>query len=192
MNTRRNWVIVVIISATAGFFALQNGLGPVDAIATNTPAAEFTITDTPSFTPTYEGCSFMWANHDDVELSEKVNGIVRAFEPRADANANLYGEDCVYADGHSTFSTMETDFYVHLPTQDLTDKQAFGNWMKLVMDAFLQIPDDEIQGNDGFVEFWFIKSETDNLIVRVPIDEYKAKSQGKSGSELFRLFYKNP
>src|SRR5258706_1859698 len=184
MNKRRNWVIVLVISVTVGFFALQNGIKPGENIPID-------FTDSVTFTPTYEGCAFVWANHDDPEVSKKVDGIVRAFDPKADANASLYGEDCVYADGHSTFSTMETDFYVHVPVEDLTNKEAIGNWIRQVMDAFLEIPKDEIPGNDGFVEFWFIKSKTENLIIRVPLSDYRNEAQGKSGSELFELFYKN-
>jgi hypothetical protein len=55
------------------------------------------------------------------------------------------------------------------------------------------LPDDLIAGpKPGFVEFWFIKSEGEHIIVRVPIQKYRDEAAGKSGEELFRLFYTNP
>ncbi len=191
MNKKRNWIVALVVSATAGFFALQSGLAPTD----NPPTATQTIvaTEAATFTPTYEGCGFMWAYHDDPELTKKVDAAVRALDPLASANATLFGEDCIFADGHSTFSIMETDFYVRRPFDDLNNEEAFGNWIKQVMDVILQIPQEEIQqaGNPGFVEFWFVKSETENLIVRVPIQQYRDEAQGKSGAELFQLFHNN-
>jgi len=189
VNKKRKVIIAVIVSVTAGFFAIQNAQAPPpDNISTSATKTEDIIIDIGTFTPTYEGCAFIWANHDAPELTEKVDAAVRALNPDASANANTYGEDCVYGDGHSTFSTMETDFYVRLPVEDLTNDQAFGDWMKQVLDAILQIPREEVKGNDGFVDFWFIKSETENVIVHVPIQRYRSEAQGKTGGELFRMF----
>ena len=55
-----------------------------------------------------------------------IDEEIRAIDPAASGNASYYGEDCVYADGHSTFSAMETDFYVRIPVDDLTNEEAFG------------------------------------------------------------------
>ncbi len=85
---------------------------------------------------------------------------------------------------------METDFNVRLPADDLTNEEAFGNWMKQVLDIILQIPDEEIW-NPGYVEFWFIRDDTENLIVRVSVQQYRDEAQQKTGTELFQLFYKN-
>ena len=51
-----------------------------------------------------------------------------------------------------------------------------------------EIPREEIQGNYGFVEFWFEKNEAEHVIVRVPIQKYMDEAQGKTGAELFRMF----
>ena len=91
-----------------------------------------------------------------------------------------------------TFGVMETDFTVRLPVDDLTDEEAFGNWLAQVMNAALQIPEEEIQGKYGFVEFWFEKSEAEHITFRVPIPQYQTEGQGKTGTELFRLYYNQP
>lgn len=131
----------------------------------------------------------MWATHDALELTKKVDAAIRALNEQASARANLFGEDCIYSDGQSTFSVMETDFYVQLPVDNLTDEEAFGNWMAQVLPLIVQIPKDEIQGNYGFVEFSFIKSDTERIIFRVPISTYISEAKEKSGTELFQFFY---
>ncbi|MBI5840892.1 MAG: hypothetical protein HZB19_12390 [Chloroflexi bacterium] len=147
---------------------------------------------TPTFTPAYESCYFVWASQELPELTQKMDIEIRALDPNASANASAFGEDCVFADGHSTFSAMETDFYIRMPVSDLTDEEAFGNWMAQVMLVILQLPSEEVPGpQPGFVEFWFIKSDTENLVVRVPIQQYKDVKE-KTGMELFRWFYIPP
>lgn len=134
----------------------------------------------------------MWAYHDSPDLTEKINTTVRDLNPDASARAELFGEDCIYADGSATFGAMETDFYVQFPVDDITDEEAFGNWMAQVMLFVLQIPDEEVEGNYGFVEFLFVKSETERIIFRVPIATYVTEAKEKSGAELFRFFYTPP
>lgn len=193
MKHRRNWVIGIILAATAGFVALQSVTAPEADISTSTPSITNTstpfFTDTPTLAHANEGCGYTWAYHDDPALTEKFDKAVRDINPDASARAELFGEDCVYADGSSVFSAMETDFYVQLPVDDLTNEEAFGNWIAQVMSFTTQIPEDEIQGNDGFVEFSFIKSETERIIFRVPIATYLADAKDKSGTELYRFFH---
>ena len=125
-------------------------------------------------------------------MTEKLDTAVKALNPDASGRAQLFGEDCVYADGHSTFGAMETDFYVRSPADDLSNEEAFGNWMAQVMPIIVEIPREEIQGNYGFVEFWFEKNEAEHVIVRVPIQQYINDVQGKTGAELFRIFSTAP
>ena len=113
-------------------------------------------------------------------MTKEIDTAVRAINPSASARAELYGEDCVYADGRSTFGAMETDFHVRLPADDLTNEEAFGNWMAQVMPIVAEIPREEIQGNYGFVEFWFEKNDAEHLIVRVPIQKYIDEAQGEN------------
>ena len=168
---------------------VQNALAPPGSNTPTGTPADAIVADFATFPPTYEGCAFVWASHADPTMTERLNAAVRALDPSATASASLYGEDCVYADGHSTFSIMETDFYVRLPVDDLSDEEGFGIWMKQVLDAISQIPRSDIRGNDGFVDFQFIHSETDNLTVHVLIQRYRSEAQGLTGSKLFELFY---
>ncbi len=190
MNRNRTLIIGILLTATAGFIALQNGFTSNPENETQTPSVTFT--DAPTVTPTYEPCGYMWAYHDDIKLKEKIDASVKSLDPNSKAKVSLYGEDCVFSDGHSTFSVMETDIYVYQPVDNLTFEEALGNWISQVMQVIVQIPRDDIQGNYGFVEFWFEKSEVEHVIVRVPIQKYINEAQGKSGAELFQLFSNSP
>lgn len=194
MKHKRNWAIGIILSATAAFIALQNVAAPTHE--TESPDSVVTITASIEPSPTVVdnsgGCGYMWAYHDDPELTAKVDEAIRGLDPTASANAQQFGEDCVYADGHSTFGAMETDFYVHLPIDDLTNNDLFGNWIAQVMTIITQIPREELPGNYGFVEFGFEKSDTEHLVVRVPIQKYLDEGQGKTGMELLQLFIETP
>jgi hypothetical protein len=183
MNRKRNWVVGIILTTIVGFVALKSGL----------PASTDTATPTnliiPTVTPASDGCAYTWTYHDAPDLTQKLDAAVRNINTNANARAELFGEDCVYADGRSTFGVMETDFYIRLPAENLTDEEVLGNWMATILQIILQTPHEEIQGNYGFVEFWFEKSNAEHLIVRVPIQKYIDGAQGKTGAELFHMFY---
>jgi len=159
-----------------------------DSVSMNIPAA----TEIPTAAEAVGQCGYMWATHNADELSAMIDEEIRAIDPAASGNASYYGEDCVYADGHSTFSAMETDFYVRIPVDDLTNEEAFGEWISQVMKIVIAFPREQIQGNYGFVEFWFEKSEGEHVIVRVPIQEYMDGTHGITGAALFRMFYSPP
>jgi hypothetical protein len=192
VNKKRNLVVAVIVTAAAGLLAVQNALAPPNDDPSNAVGSEVNDPDSGTVTPAYEGCAFISASHEAPELTEKVDAAVRALNPEASASAILFGEDCVYGDGHSTFSTMETDFDVRLPVQDLTDYEFFGVWMKQVLDAILQIPREDIKGNDGLVNFWFIMSQREQVIVHVPIQQYRTEAPGNTGQDLFFMFFEPP
>jgi hypothetical protein len=188
MNKKRNWAIAVVISAAAGVLALQTVSAPT---AQDLPIQPATALPTATYTPTpaYEGCGYMWAYHDDVELSARINEAIQTINPSSSARAQLFGEDCVYADGHATFSAMETDFYIQLSVEDLTAEEELGNWIKQVMDLIIELPQEDIARRKGFVEFSFIQDKTEQIIVRVTIDDYLNNPPILSGSGLFRKFY---
>lgn len=196
MKHKRNWAIGIILSAAAAFAALQNVAAPTHDVETPEVVATISATVEPSPTTSeniYGGCGYQWAYQDDPELTAKVDEAIRQLDAAASARAQQFGENCVYEDGHYTFSALETDFYVHRPIEDLTDNEAFGNWMAQVMPLVTQIPRDELQGNNsGFVEFWFNKSETEHLVVRVPIQKYLDEGQETIGNELLQLFLEVP
>jgi hypothetical protein len=146
-----------------------------------------------TITPTYEGCGYMWATKDLPELSELLDKAIKAINSDAKAWATAFGEDCVFADGHAIFSAMETDFYFQLTVDDILTYESFGNWIAQTMNIIENLPRDLIMGPmTGFVEFSFIKSITEQIVIRVPIQKYRDEATGKSGEELFRLFYTNP
>jgi hypothetical protein len=186
MKRNRKLIVGVILTAAAGFFMLQNDPSPAINSVAQTPGITETVTSESSFV---EPCAYVWAHHDAPELTLKVDAAARAINSAASAIAGLFGEDCVYADGHSTFGVMETDFYVHYPTDDLTNEEAFGDWMAKLLAIITEIPREEIQGRYGFVEFWFEKNDAEHLIVRVPIQQYIDEAENKAGAELFRMFY---
>ena len=189
MKRRRNVVIAIALSAAAGFLALQNVSAPAPNETTQIPDAETIVTESPTVEASAPGqCGYMWAYHDAPELTKKLSAAVKTMDPAASGRAQLFGEDCVYEDGHSTFGAMETDFYVNLPADDLTNEESFGNWMAKVMPTIAKIPREEIKGNYGFVEFTFEKNEAEHVIVRMPIQKYLDEAQDKTGAELFRMF----
>lgn len=182
-NKTRNWIIGVVTAATATFVGIQS------IQSANRPVWE--ITDAITSTPTlaYEGCAYSWATYDDVELTEKLHTQIQALNPKASANATLFGEDCTTADGTKSFGVMETDFKVTLPVDDLSKHEEFGNWIQSVMQTVMSLPDDQVQGNWGFVEFWFTKSDTEQIVFRVSIPTYQTDSANKIGAELFNFYY---
>ena len=195
MKHKRNWIIGIVLSATAGFVALQSVAAPSHDDITPpaiTITAKISPAETETITPAYEGCAYVWAYHDAPELTEKVGADITALNEQASGRASLFGEDCIFADGQSTFGAMETDFYVHLPVDDLTAEEAFGNWMAQVLPIITQIPREQIQGNYGFVEFWFEKNEAEHIVLRVPIQRYLDEARDKTGADLFRMFENPP
>jgi hypothetical protein len=189
-------LIVVTTILTGTFFALQAGPEniprppSIPAQVTDTPADLLIFTDTPA----YQSCAYTWASHDQPELSTQLELAVRESYPEANARAMAYGEDCEFADGRVQFGAMETDFYVTLPVVDLTDKAALGNMLASVMTTILErFPRQDLPGPvDGFVEFRFEQSDAENLILRVPIQRYKAEGADKTGLVLFELFHSVP
>jgi len=137
-------------------------------------------------------CSFVWAYKEAPELTTFVDNAVKALNPESVGRAEYYGEDCIYADGTSTFSAMQTDFYIRLPVEDLNEEEDFGNWVSQVMQIVAQIPREELPGNYGFVEFRFEKTEAEHITFRVPIQQYIDEAQGKTGVELLQMFYTPP
>lgn len=191
MKNKRKWIFASAL-ALAGFVALQLSPQPGQDSATQTLTQTVVAIDFLTETPTIEGCAFIWAYQDAPELTEKLNAQIVALVPDASANVRYFGEDCVYADGHSTFSAFETDFYIRFKVADFSDNEAFGNWIAKGMGIVTQIPKEEIQGSFGFVEFWFQKSESEQLIVRVPIRKYLDEGHGLTGAALLDYFIERP
>lgn len=179
MKHKRNWIIGIALSATAGFLALQSVNAPTQEPAETSPNEPF--------------CAYTWATKDAPELTEKFDDAIKVLDPDASATVYFFGEECNYTDDTPpSFGAMETDFTVRLPVDDLSDEEAFGDWVAQVMQITLQLPREQIQGKYGFVEFWFEKNETESIVFRVPIEKYQNEAQDKTGAELFRMFHTPP
>jgi hypothetical protein len=147
----------------------------------------------PNTNPTSNTCAFGWAHPLLEELTEVFNTAITKVNPDASAYASAFGENCIYSDGRKIFLPIETDFYIKLPATNVADYEAFGNWIVLTMQIIDSLPPDMIEGpNSGFAEFEFVNDQNENLVVRVPLREYKETANGKTGESLFRLFYKQP
>lgn len=189
MKLNRKWLIPLVATFAAGTVMLQNSL-------TTRPAeSNLTTADTPpaatsvsASTQAYEGCAYVWAYRDAPQLDETFSAVVQAIEPAATARAQFFGEDCIYADGRSEFHAKETDFYVRLPVEDLTDKAALGDLIKQVMQAVSSLPRGEPGGNYGYVEFSFQTSAGEQTVMRVPIQTYTEQGQRLDGVGVYDLF----
>lgn len=197
MKLRRNWIIGAVLSTAAAVVALQSVSAPQQDSSlppTHTSSPTEVETNTATEEPSaFQGCAYTWAYRDAPELTQAINAKVKGLNPNADAVATQFGEDCLKADGSVTFGVMQTDFKVRLPVDDLTREDDFGNWIAQVMQAVIEIPREDIPGpNFGFVEFRFEKNDAEHIALRVPIQEYLNNVQGKSGAELFQMFYTPP
>ncbi|HTP03172.1 MAG TPA: hypothetical protein VMJ64_17475 [Anaerolineales bacterium] len=151
------------------------------------------IPPTIPITATYEGCAYVWASKDMPELSREFNAELQAIGKDATGMAYAYGENCVYADGHSTFGAMETDFRVGVNMKNVHDEAALGDWMEKVMQVVLAIPRSQLQGpQPGRVDFTFKQPDPVLVVVSVPIDKYRDEAQGLHGADLFHYFHPGP
>lgn len=190
----RNWIILLVIVALVAVFAIQ-AKHKADQqselrilLSATAPPTDSAAQATPL--PTHTGsCAYTWAYQDIPSLTEKLTSSLQTFIPDAETLVQAFGEDCVYADGQKVFTPIETDFYVRFHAADLKDEEALGNWIVQIMPRVFRLPKNEIQGNQlGFVEITFIQSDTEKLVVRVPIKQYREEGVGKRGKDLFRLF----
>jgi hypothetical protein len=185
-------LVLVFILLACAFPGLENPapVGVTPQALTVSPIPNSNLTE---ITPTYEGCAYVWASHDLPELSKKVNAALQAKDSKAGGSAYAYGEDCVYADGHGTFSAMETDFRVQILVQDLKDEASLGNWIVEVMSVIDALPPTELSGpQPGRVDIEFRSTASENLFLHVSILKYRQEAQGLKGPQLFKLFYNNP
>ncbi|HEY2980136.1 MAG TPA: hypothetical protein VGJ22_03060 [Anaerolineales bacterium] len=182
MNKRATATVLVLVSAVAaGTYAVLGRSSP--------PAA-----DAPTEIPTFAGCGYVWASKDLPEITQQADEVVKQANPVASARADAFGENCVYGDGRADFGAMETDFHVSVPVNDLKDERALGDQIAALMIALLErFPSGSLPGGqDGLVEFRFEQSDTEYVIVRVPIQKYRSEATGIRGAELFRMFSQDP
>ena len=139
-------------------------------------------------------CGYQWAYEDLPDVSAQFDQAVKNLIPSSNSHATAFGENCIGNDGQIVrFLAMETDFYVIAPVETLEDHQTFGHWAAGVMQVVSDLPPEMLAGPmPGFVEFRFEKSTAESLILRISIQQYRETAQGKTGAELFELFYTKP
>lgn len=136
--------------------------------------------------PTYpRACGYQWAQQSLPELSNQFMQSMQALQPGAQGSAFVFGENCVYADGTSTFIPMETDFNITIPVGDTTDTAALGEWVVRIMDVIENVPPDQIVGpRPGRVSILFENVQQEG--VTFYIDQYDALPAGLIPAEIYQ------
>jgi hypothetical protein len=169
---------LVLSACSPGLPSTEAASGP----PTDLPPTEQIETST-SINP---NCAYQWAYQDLPELSTELQQAIQALQPGAQANAFVFGEDCVYADGSRKFLAMETDFNLTLQVTDLTDEDAFGEWIVKAMQIILNIPKEKIIGpRPGRVSIIF-QSDDQNHGINFYIDQYQLLPTRLSNAEIYQ------
>jgi hypothetical protein len=130
-------------------------------------------------------CAYQWAYQDLPQLSGDFLAAVQALHPGAQATAFVFGENCVHADGSTTFIPMETDFNITLQVSDIANESDLGDWIVKVMQVIEQIPADQIVGpRPGRVSIMF-QGSGEQKGVSFYIDKYRALPSGLSTTEIY-------
>jgi len=141
---------------------------------------------TPNIPPPVGNCGYQWAYKDLPELSADFQKSIQALQPEAQASAFAFGEDCIYADGTSTFLAMETDFNITVQANDLSNEAELGEWIVKVMQVVENIPKESIVGpRPGRVSIRF-QAGNDQKFVNFYIDQYLALRPGLSNAEIYQ------
>ena len=141
------------------------------------------FTDSPSYP---QDCGYQWARQALPELSGQFQQSIELLQPGAQAYAFGYGENCVHADGTTTFLPMETDFNVTMPVGDLSDKAALGEWIVKAMQVIEDLPAGQIIGpRPGRVGIRF-ESNGESQDVSFYIDQYRALPAGLGSAEIYQ------
>jgi hypothetical protein len=131
-------------------------------------------------------CGYQWAYQDMPDLSTRFLQSIQALQPGAQANAFVFGENCVHADGSTTFLPMETDFNLTLQVSDLTNEADLGEWIVKVMQVIGNIPPEQISGpRPGRVSIRF-EANGEQGSVAFYIDQYHALQAGLGNAEIYQ------
>jgi len=175
---------ILLLTACAPTGQDQTAIPSLPPIATATPL---------SITPTIEPCAYVEATQALPDLSTQVDNAIKQIQPGASGRAEAYGENCVYASsGQSTFSAMETDFYITVNVKNLKDDNELGSWISSSMKIINALPAGSMAGPQvGFVEFTF-KTTDDQKNLRVPVNQYNELPAGINPSDVIPTLFPNP
>jgi hypothetical protein len=120
------------------------------------------------------------------DLSSRFLQSIQALQPGAQANAFAFGENCVHADGSTTFLPMETDFNLTLQVSDLANEADLGEWIVKVMQIIENIPPGQISGpRPGRVSISFeVNGEKGG--VTFYIGQYRTLQAGLGNAEIYQ------
>ena len=165
---------------------------PAGEIQTAIPSESPLATEIPS-TATMEPCAYVEATEALPDVTAQIDQAIKQLQPDASGRAEAYGENCVYAsNGQSTFSAMETDFYITINVKKLQDDNELGGWIVNTMKIIEALPPTSIAGPQaGFVEFTF-KTRDNQEVLRVPIDKYKSLPPETQPADLIPVLFPNP
>jgi hypothetical protein len=135
---------------------------------------------------TPQDCAYQWTTQDLPALSGSFQQSVQALQPRAQAKAFAFGENCIRTDGTIvSFTATETDFNVTLHVDDLANESVLGRWIVQVMQIIAGIPPDQILGpRPGRVSIVF-QSSTAQRVINFYIDQFQQLPQGLSHTEVY-------
>lgn len=175
--------------AEAGIPTITKAVLPPDKIiaTVSTPHIDQDSDGVVTPIPSFEGCGFQWAEQNLPELSASFLQSLQALQPEAHGNAFAFGENCILRDGTiAYFSTMETDFNVTLPVEDVTNEEELGEWIVKVMQIIDAIPPEQIQGpQPGRVSMGF-QSNGQQVMLNFYTDQYHALPVGLSNAEIYQ------
>jgi hypothetical protein len=138
-------------------------------------------------------CAFVGADQSLPDVSARVDKAIKVLQPEASATASAFGENCVYADGHSVFSAMETDFTLKIKVADLKNESDLGGWIIKVMKVLEAFQPGDVPGpQSGRVQIDFTSPPAQVRIATVPIDQYRNLPASTSPVEIFRTFSAKP
>ena len=147
---------------------------PINAPPTGTPASD------------PQACAYMWATRPLNDLTLDLQASIKGLHSDAESYAYAFGEDCIYQDGHKTFSAKETDFNVTMPVTDLADENTLGEWIVKVMVVIEELPAEKIVGlQPGKVTIIFT-SGIDQTFINFYIDKYQALPRDMAGWEIYQ------
>jgi hypothetical protein len=195
-------VVFALLFWTLVLCACSTGIASPQAVPpspTETPFVLPTATATPPPGPdgetsavplTPQDCGYQWANQDLPELSSSFQQSIQALQPKAQASAYAFGENCIRSDGSiASFAAAETDFNVKLQVDDLANESVLGRWIVQVMQVIEGIPAEQIAGpRPGRVSIVF-QSSTAQSVINFYINQYKELPSGLSHTEVYQALH---
>jgi hypothetical protein len=177
--------LLICLSAV---MAVSACAAPPDGGGTTTPG---TLVPAVAAPDTAEPCAYVEATQDLPDISAEVDAAMKALQSGASGRAVAYGETCVTNGGTASFGAMETDFYVTLSVQNLTDDDELGNRIADVMTALESFKPGVVPGPEpGFAEITF-QAGADQKVLHVPIRAYEQLPPGLSGAEIIQTLFPN-